>query len=142
MARPRCQQAPPTSRNRNDCKPAPRQGYQQHGADIEEVPNNPSSRRRKGKKVPKREQMMGEDGLSSLQTHLQEVAQPVQAHGQGQRMGERPTPPTTVQAKISTPRSCRSPRQKLERERHPEQAKQEDEATREIEIKTEPKHIN
>ena len=39
VARPRCQQAPPTSRNRNDCKPAPRQGYQQHGADIEEVPN-------------------------------------------------------------------------------------------------------
>ena len=93
-------------------------------------------------RVPRREQMMGEDGLSSLQTHLQEVAQPVQAHGQGQRMGERPTPPTTVQARSSTPRSCRSSRQKLERERHPEQAKQEDEATREIEVKTEPKHIN
>ena len=86
--------------------------------------------------------MMGKNGLSSLQTHLQEVEQPVQAHGQGQRMGERPTPPTTVQARSSTPRSCRSSRQKLERERHPEQAKQEDEATREIEIKTEPKHIN
>ena len=83
--------------------------------------------------------MMGEDGLSSLQTHLQEVAQPVQAHGQGQRMGERPTPPTTVQARSSTPRSCRSSRQKLGREKHPEQAKQEDEATREIEVKTEPK---
>ena len=57
-------------------------------------------------------------------------------------MGERPTPPTTVQARSSTPRSCRSARQKLEKERHPEQAKQEDEAIREIEIKTEPKHIN
>ena len=77
--------------------------------------SSPRSRRRKGKKVPKREQMMGEDGLSSLQTHLQEVAQPVQAHGQGQRMGERPTPPTTVQARSSTPRSCRSsrPEQKM-----------------------------
>ena len=66
-------------------------------------------------RVPRREQMMGEDGLSSLQTHLQEVAQPVQAHGQGQRMGERPTPPTTVQARSSTPRSCRSsrPEQKM-----------------------------
>ena len=53
--------------------------------------------------------------------------------------GRRLTPPTTVQAKSSTPWSCRSSRQKQGRERHPEQAKQEDEATREIEVKTEPK---
>ena len=63
-------------------------------------------------RVPRREQMMGEDGLSSLQTHLQEVAQPVQAHGQGQRMGERPTLPTTVQARSSTPRSCKLSKQR------------------------------
>ena len=91
--------------------------------------SSPRSRRRKGKKVPKREQMMGEDGLSSLQTHLQEVAQPVQAHGQGQRMGERPTP--------NASHDCSG------KEQHPKklqiiQTGAEDEVTREIEVKTEP----